>query len=132
MIATYDRKTIEEHTHPLDLSLWCRIIPVAFETARRLRLPLREIQPDSHGTYKGRRMNCLGCCWAESGSIRIVLRFKHPATGEWMGPRPEADVWRTLAHELAHLEVGPHNTRFRALMVSVVHEMDEVRFRRRR
>ena len=111
--------------HPLDIGLWCRIIPLAFEVARDHKLPLKEILP----TPYPEDMSKLGCCWPRLGIIHLVLRFKHPQTGAWMGPRPEADVWRTLAHELAHLEEERHSRRFDALLDTL---LDDINRRRRR
>ena len=82
--------------HPLDLGLWIRMIPVAWDTARAYKLPLKEIQPTP---LPGGAANqsILGCCYPHLGVIHIALRFRD-REGNWLGPRPEPDVWRTLAH----------------------------------
>ena len=72
-------------------------------------------------------MSKFGCCWPRLGVIHLVLRFKHPQTGEWMGPRPEANVWQTLAHELAHLEEERHSPRFYALLDTLLQDINDRR-----
>ena len=115
--------------HPLDIGLWGRIIPVAFETACDWKLPLKEIRPTpTPGDYNRTRHEVNGCCFVRQGIVHLVLRFKHPQTGQWMpGARPEADVWKTLAHELAHLEETRHSPRFYALMNTLEQDIKDRR-----
>lgn len=124
--------TLQQHVHPADIAIWCEVVRVAFEAARRLRLPLRTVSPDSG--IKGQMVN--GWCDVERGDIVIVLRYRHHETGAWMpGRRREAEVFRTLAHELAHLDLNTncesdaHGPRFEALMAEALQEVEAVRFR---
>jgi len=114
---------VSENLHPLDIGPWCRVFPLAFEVARDHKLPLKEIRP----TPAPEDMSKFGCCWPRLGVIHLVLRFKHPQTGEWMGPRPEANVWQTLAHELAHLEEERHSPRFYALLDTLLQDINDRR-----
>ncbi len=115
MRAHADTHVVMGQVHPLDISLWIRLIPIAFEVAREFKLPLKEISP-APNAKELHQQGVLGRCWPETGVIHVVLRFKD-ASGAWMpAARPEADVFKTLAHELAHLEERSHNPRFWALM----------------
>ena len=119
------------HAHADDLRLYTRLAACAFEVARGRKLPLTGVSLDSTGrrphSHDGHQ-HCTGWCDVHTGHITLVLRFKG-ADGEWLGPRPEADVWKTLAHELAHLEVLKHNPRFWAMMSTIQDDVDAYRWR---
>lgn len=104
--------------HPDDRGMWARIVVVAPEVARRQMLPLAEIRPDS-----SRQTARLGRCFVNAGIVEILVRFRDPDTGMWMGRLPEAELWQTLAHELAHLDETKHTARFRALEASLLEEI---------
>jgi hypothetical protein len=124
-------KAMRDNLHPCDIGLWIRMIPIAQEAARIHKLPLQEMWPDCKGDRLGWEtgMSCYGCCDVRAGRIHVVLRFKHPKTGDWMAARPEGDVWRTLAHELAHLEEASHRPRFWAVMAGIVATVESLRWK---
>jgi len=111
--------------HPLDLALWLRVIPLAWEVACAHRLPLTEVRPTpTPGPYNRQSQKVTGCCYTREGIIHLVLRHRNPETGEWMpAARPEADVFHTLAHELAHLEEARHSPRFYALLHTLLRDV---------
>lgn len=120
-------QAMREHLHPLDLALWMRVIPVAWQMSRDWRLPMRAVLPESRMHRYG-HAGCTGLCHND-GTIRLVLRHRDRKTDQWMGPRPEAHVWLTLAHELAHLEQWEHGPRHTALLERLLQDINDIRFR---
>ena len=93
------------HLHPDDVLFFREVGEVMIKVARKYNLPLRLItgfeNPEAPAFY--------GQCFG-SGEIQLTLRFK--VKGEWTDPRREEDVWRTAAHELAHLRHMNHGVAF--------------------
>lgn len=94
--------------HPDDAAFLAEITDVAFEVARRLALPLREVEhkrrPHPGGT--------LGRCYSREGRVALVLRWRERGSW-WQEPCHPMTVWGTLAHELAHLKEDGHDGAFR-------------------
>jgi hypothetical protein len=128
-VKTFD--ALQQHGHPDDTRLWIRLAACAFEVARGRKLELNHITLNSTGQRPASgdaAQHCLGWCDTHAQEITLVLRFKGK-DGGWLGPRPEADVWKTLAHELAHLEVPNHSPRFWAMMSTIQDDVNAYRWR---
>lgn len=114
------------HVHPHDIHLAVQMRDIAHQVAKDYRLPLTEVEFIANAG--GRGCEALGYCYMGMGKIQIVIRFRHPKTGEWMGRRPEADIWRTVAHELAHLEQARHGARHKQLTETLENDIRNRRF----
>lgn len=106
---------IPAHIYPDDVLFFHDMCRVMIKVAEAENLPLRSItgMPKPIHTHgKDSRYDCSGDCSPASGTIRVVLRCL-TVSGEWESERrdPE-DVWKTAAHELAHLIEVNHNEAF--------------------
>lgn len=96
------------HTlHPDDVLFFAEVAAAMRTLALRRGLPLKTVThlPDEHlGIEDTDRW---GDCDRE-GNVRLLLRAKTPI-GEWIqDPLSPGEVWRTAAHELAHLRYRSH------------------------
>jgi hypothetical protein len=122
-------RAMREHLHPCDIGTWMQLIPVAFEAARRHGIELQDLFPDSTGRRLGTRdrtQSCYGWCQPWSGRVTVVVRFRD-AKGEWMtARRPTEDIYRTLAHELAHfmnIRHGEMHSRAQAHILTTIQDI---------
>jgi hypothetical protein len=99
--------------HPDDIVMFTLIHEAAWRVARAYNLPLKEILGDENPDLTNNPatgQGCFGYCTAD-GRIRVALRGKEH--GQWTAaPRLEDDIWRTVAHELAHLKHFNHGPAF--------------------
>jgi hypothetical protein len=95
------------HLHPDDVLLFHEVATAARWVAKHYDLPLKSFEPvpaPEHAT------SALGYC-SVSGNITIALRGMDK--GVWHPePRRAEDIWRTAAHELAHLRHFNHGVAF--------------------
>jgi len=100
--------------HPDDLLLFNEIRQAMLSVAKEYHLPVKAITGMPNPDY---RWSPLGDCSA-SGDIRLVMRGM--TSGEWDAePRREDDVWKTAAHELAHLRHMNHGVAFQEFEVEM-------------
>jgi hypothetical protein len=91
--------------HPDDLALFNEVRAAMWAVARHYKLNLRSVTPHP----KPEAPTCLGDCDSH-GNVRLVLRFT--VKDQWTEPRRVEDVWKTAAHELAHLRHFNHSPAF--------------------
>lgn len=112
--------------HPDDVILFDTIKRAMEHVARDYNLPLRSITP----MPAPKAPIQLGDCSID-GHIRLVMRFLHD--GEWTEARHEDDVWRTAAHELAHLRHFNHGVQFQEfeeeMRLAISHQREDHRQR---
>ena len=113
-----------DRLHPADLSMFIRLVAVGWTAIEALGLTCASIEPlDGQDAV---RLGRLGDCQRLSKRIRLTLRFR-AADGRWDARRPDAELWDTLAHEIAHLEYPHHRSTFWAYMRVVEDEIAAVR-----
>jgi hypothetical protein len=99
--------------HPDDVLFFAEVATAMKAVAIRYGLPLRTIThlpPDYLGFDTDRWGDC-----DEEGNIRLMLRAK--VGGRWTaGPMSPQQVWKTAAHELAHLKYYDHGEPHEELM----------------
>ena len=94
--------------HPDDVLLFKEVTDVMRRVAKIYELPLRSIS--GYSMPKIGMADRLGDC-AYSGDIRLVLRCT--VDGQWCDePLNPEEVWKTAAHELAHLRFMNHGLEF--------------------
>ncbi len=99
---------ITDRLHPDDVLFFSEISLIMRDVAARYELPLKTVSPFPMPTKS--MADRLGECDA-GGNIRLVMRAT--VNGRWAaGPRTPHDVWRTAAHELAHLRHMNHGAQF--------------------
>lgn len=106
--------------HPDDVLFFTEVAGVMRTVARQYQLPLRAISPATMPTAG--MADFLGTC-SHDGHIHLVMR----ATVDGMFvdvPRTPADVWRTAAHELAHLRHFDHSHAFREFHAELLTAID--------
>jgi hypothetical protein len=106
--VTNTRTSNAANLHPDDLLFFNEVVQAMRHVARAYELPLRSVTPfpmPEQG-LADRLGDCNG-----SGDIRLVMRAT--VNGEWCEePRTPEKVWRTAAHELAHLRHMNHGAAF--------------------
>lgn len=104
---------IPAELHPDDVLFFAEVAAAMKAVAARYGLPLRTIShlpPD----YSGFDTDRWGDCDAK-GNIRLLLRAK--VSGRWTDdPLSPKEVWKTAAHELAHLKHLEHSEAHEELM----------------
>lgn len=94
--------------HPDDVLFFHEVKATMFRVAAAYALPLKQVHPQAMPEQG--LADCLGRCSAD-GRITIVMRAT--VDGEWAAaPRTPELVWRTAAHELAHLKHLNHGQAF--------------------
>jgi hypothetical protein len=108
--------------HPDDVLFFNEVRTAMVKIAKRYELPLVDIVP---ATMPASGMaDFLGRCHS-NGHIELVMRAT--VDGVFVeAPRTPADVWRTAAHELAHLRHMNHGPQFHELFAELVRAMDNV------
>lgn len=97
--------------HPDDVLFFHEVKATMFRVAAAYKLPLKQVRPQA--MPEEGMADCLGRCTAD-GRIEIVMRAT--VDGQWAAsPRTPELVWRTAAHELAHLQHFNHGPAFWAL-----------------
>lgn len=113
-------KTPLLNLHPDDVLFFTEVRLAMQKIARQYELPLRNITPTSM-PEKG-MASFLGMCYG-SGDIELVMRAT--VDGVFVdAPRTPADVWRTAAHELAHLKHMNHGPAFHEFFAELVRAFD--------
>lgn len=100
--------TLNIPLHPDDVLLFNEVAAAMRRVARKYKLPLRAVEafpmPDRGMADR------LGECRSD-GTIRLVMRAT--VDGQFCDePRTPEDIWRTAAHELAHLRHFNHGEAF--------------------
>lgn len=91
--------------HPDDVLFFHEVVAAMRRVAKKYDLPLRSVSPEPNPEAPCH----LGTCSVD-GCINLVFRFQ--VDGEWTEPRRPEDVWKTAAHELAHLKHFNHGVKF--------------------
>ena len=94
--------------HPDDILVFQEVTEAMKIIARKYELPLRSISgfPMPRWGMSDRMGDCNG-----NGDIRLVLRCT--VDGEWCEePISPEEIWKTAAHELAHLRILNHGPEF--------------------
>lgn len=111
------------HLHPDDVLFFNEVRTAMMKVARSYGLAVRSIEPLAmpEAGMAGR----LGDCDA-SGAIRLVMRAT--VNGEWCAePRTPELVWRTAAHELAHLRHFNHGVGHHEFTTELHEALDNLR-----
>ena len=113
--------------HPDDILLFTEIAGVMRRVAKHYDLPLRQIEAFPMPTAG--MANRLGEC-DSTGTIRLVLRAT--VNGQFVdAPCTPEDVWRTAAHELAHLRYMDHGLEFQTFELEMWQAVSNFRIDRR-
>jgi hypothetical protein len=91
--------------HADDLATFNEVRAAMWTVARQYKLHLRSVTAHP----KPEAPSCLGDCDSH-GNVRLVLRFT--VKDQWTEARRVEDVWKTAAHELAHLKHLNHGLAF--------------------
>lgn len=108
--------------HPDDVLFFNEVRDAMLRVAKQYQLPLRSVTAASM-PEKGMQ-DYLGRCFS-TGDIELVMR----ATVDGVfcdAPRTPADVWRTAAHELAHLKHMNHGLAFETLFFELMSAIKNV------
>lgn len=101
--------------HPDDILVFREVTTAMEQVAKQYGLPLRKVE--GLPMPKSGMANRLGDC-SHSGTIRLVLRCTED--GEWCdAPMSPDEIWRTAAHELAHLRFMNHGLEFQKFEVEM-------------
>lgn len=116
-----------QNLHPDDVLFFTEVSEAMRRVAAQYQLPLRAIHPATM-PQKG-IADFLGLC-RHTGDIELVMRAT--VDGQFVdAPRTPADVWRTAAHELAHLRHMNHGQAFHEffgeLMVAIENQQGDHR-----
>jgi len=108
--------------HPDDVLLFTEVSKAMRVVARKYELPLRNIE--GYPMPKDGMADCMGDC--NGRDIRIVLRCTE--NGEWCEePISPEEVYKTAAHELAHLRYLNHGSDFQDLLEELEFAMENQR-----
>jgi hypothetical protein len=106
--------------HPDDVLFFTEVSQAMRRVAQRYDLPLRNIHPAT--MPESGMADYLGKCWS-TGDIELVMRAT--VDGKFVdAPRTPDDVWRTAAHELAHLKHMNHGAAFHEFFMEMRTAMD--------
>lgn len=106
--------------HPDDVLFFYEVRDAMRKVAKRYELPLRSIEPAT--MPQNGMVDFLGLC-SSTGDIKLVMRAT--VDGAFCDePRTPADVWRTAAHELAHLRYMKHDESFHTLFLELMRAID--------
>lgn len=106
--------------HPDDVLFFNEVRTAMQNVAKRYALPLRSIEPAT--MPESGMIDYLGRCYS-SGDIELVMRAT--VNGQFVeSPRSPADVWRTAAHELAHLKHMNHGAAFHEFFMELMVAID--------
>jgi hypothetical protein len=109
--------------HPDDLLFFHEVSTAMRTIAKKYALPLRNIT-GGHMPESG-MADFLGLC-SSAGDIQLVMRAT--VDGQFVEhPRSPEDVWRTAAHELAHLKHFNHGAQFELFMIELMGALDNLR-----
>lgn len=110
-----------ELLHPDDVLFFGEVAVAARQIATRYKLPLRSV-----GHLRDERCDLDTDRWGECdalGNINLMLRPK--INGEWAdAPLSPAEVWKTVAHELAHLRHMNHGIQHAELSAELEEALD--------
>jgi hypothetical protein len=96
------------YLHPDDTPLFLEVATKMREVAKTYNLPMKSIEPMPRPEFE---TSNLGDCNPSLGHIRLVLRGMQ--NGQWAeAPRTVDAVYKTAAHELAHLRYIRHDLGF--------------------
>lgn len=108
--------------HPDDVLFFNEVKTAMFKIAKRYVLPLKSVTAAS--MPQSGMIDFLGRCFS-TGDVELVMRAT--VDGVFVdAPRTPADVWRTAAHELAHLKHMNHGAQFHEFFAELVRAFDNL------
>jgi hypothetical protein len=93
--------------HPSDVALMQKVEEIAVRTAQRFGLCLTRVEHKRRPHPGG----ASGLCYCQRGVVAVVLRYREGKVW-WKRRLSDWAIFRTLAHELAHLKDSSHSEVF--------------------